>query len=86
MPWSETSPMDQKNQFMMDYIRRNLTITELSQLYNVSRKTSHKWINRYLRKGVEGLEELSRSPRHTPHATPRKFVNLILEARRRHPS
>ena len=44
MPWSETTPMDQKNQFIMDYIRRNLTITELSQLYNVSRKTCHKWI------------------------------------------
>ena len=86
MPWSETTPMDQKTQFIADYLRRSLTITELSQLYNVSRKTGHKWINRYLRKGPGGLEELTRNPRHTPHATPRKIVNLILESRRRHPT
>lgn len=85
MPWSEITPMDQKKQFIMDYIRRNLTITELSQLYNVSRKTSHKWINRYHRKGAGGLEELSRAPRNAPHATPKKIVNLFLEVRRRHP-
>ena len=78
MPWSEITPMDQKKQFIMDYIRRNLTITELSQLYNVSRKTSHKWINRYHRKGAGGLEELSRAPRNVPHATPKKIVELIL--------
>lgn len=85
MPWSEITPMDQKKQFMMDFIRRNLTITELSQLYNVSRKTSHKWINRYMRKGAGGLVELSRAPRNAPHATPKKIVDLILETRRRHP-
>ncbi len=85
MPWSETTPMDQKKEFIMDYIRRNLTIAELSQLYNVSRKTCHKWINRYHRKGAGGLEELSRAPRNAPHATPQKIVNLFLEVRRRHP-
>src|SRR6266496_4862040 len=26
MPWSETSPMDQKTQFIADYLRRSLSI------------------------------------------------------------
>lgn len=86
MPWSKTTPMDQKTQFIADYLRHNLTITELSELYNVSRKTAYKWIRRYLRLGPGGLEELSRKPRNVPHATPKKTVKLILEARRRHPS
>ncbi len=33
MPWSETSPMDQRTQFMADYLRDTLSITELCQLY-----------------------------------------------------
>lgn len=86
MPWSETTPMDQKTHFISDYLRRNLTITELSQLYNVSRKTAYKWINRYLHRGPGGLDELSRKPRSMPFATSKKIVDMILESRRRHPT
>ena len=86
MPWSETSPMDQKLQFMSDYLRHSLDMTELCQLYHVSRKTGYKWIERYLRKGPAGLEDLSRRPRIAPNATPVDIVEAILESRRRHPS
>ncbi len=86
MPWSEITPMDQKTQFIADFLRRSLTITELSALYNVSRKTAYKWIDRYLQRGPGGLEELTRRPRHMARATPKKVVDLILQARRRHPS
>jgi len=70
MPWSQTSPMDQKTQFIADYLRNRLSVTELCGLYGVSRKTGYKWIDRYLAHGPQGLEERSRrpstSPRHTP--------------------
>ncbi len=66
MPWSETSPMDQRTQFMADYLRDTLSITELCQLYGVSRKTAYKWIERYLLLGPAGLEQRSRRPRHAP--------------------
>ena len=39
MPWSQTSPMDQRTQFIADYLREVFTITELCDLYSVSRKT-----------------------------------------------
>jgi hypothetical protein len=32
MPWRQTSPMDQKIQFIADYLRRTLSITELCEL------------------------------------------------------
>ena len=51
MPWSQTSPMDQRTQFISDYLRDSLCITELCQLHNVSRKTGCKWIERCLRSG-----------------------------------
>ena len=39
MPWSQTSPMDQKTQFIADDLRDRLSMTELCELYGVSRKT-----------------------------------------------
>ena len=86
MPWSQTSPMDQRTQFIADYLRALLSVTELCDLYGVSRKTGHKWIDGYLRHGPAGLEEHSRRPRASPNATPDDVVAAILDARRRHPS
>jgi len=86
MPWSETSPMDQRVQFIADYLRDTLSVFELCDLYHISRKTAYKWIDRYLRQGPAGLEERSRKPRHSPNATSPEIVSAYLETRRRHPS
>lgn len=86
MPWSETTPMDQKIQFMSDYLRQNLSMSELCQLYSISRKTAYKWVDRYLRMGPAGLEDRSRRPHHAHNATPPNIVEAILESRRKHPS
>lgn len=86
MPWSTTTPMDQRTQFIADYLREALTITELCDLYGVSRKTGYKWIERYLRQGPLGLQERSRRPKVSPHATAEEIVQAFLAARRRHPA
>lgn len=86
MPWSETTPMDQKIQFMSDYLRQNLSMSELCQLYSISRKTAYKWVDRYLRMGPAGLEDRSRRPHHAHNSTPPDIVEAILESRRKHPS
>jgi putative transposase len=86
MPWRETSPMDQRTQFIADYLRDTLTIIDLCQFYGISRKTAYKWIDRYLRFGPAGLEERSRRPHHSPNETAPEIVAAFLEARRRHPS
>jgi len=69
MPWSQTSPMDQRTQFIADYLRQVLSVTELCELYGVSRKTGYKLIDRYLRQGPAGLEELERPEVHVPDQT-----------------
>ncbi len=43
-------------------------------------------IDRYLRRGPAGLEELSRRPRRAPNQTPDAIVTAFLDARRRHPT
>lgn len=86
MPWSQTSPMDQRTQFIADFLRETLSVTELCDLYGVSRKTGYKWIDRYLRHGPAGLEEHSRRPVHSPNATAEEIVQAFLDVRHRHPS
>jgi putative transposase len=78
--------MDQKTQFIADYLRRLLSVTELCELYGISRKTGYKWIDRYLYHGPAGLEERSRRPRHSVNETPPEIVAALLEVRRRHPT
>ena len=38
MPWRETSPMNEKTQFIVGYLRDVFTITELCEHYGISRK------------------------------------------------
>jgi putative transposase len=85
MAWNETTPMDQKMQFIADYLRAELSMTELCELYGISRKTGYKFVERYLEHGPEGLEERSRRPQSHPNETPEQVVQAILELRRRHP-
>jgi putative transposase len=86
MPWRHTSPMDQKRQFITDYLRQPLSLIALCELYGVSRKTAYKWIARYLKHGPPGLEERSRQPHSSPHHTPRHVVDACIELRRHHPA
>lgn len=86
MPWSQMSPMDQRTQFIADYLRETLDITELCNLYGVSRKTGYKWIDRCLHHGLAGLADRSRRPTWSPNATPEEIVQAFLEVRYRHPT
>jgi transposase len=78
--------MDQRAPFIAAHLRDTLSITELCMLYGIARKTGYKWIDRYVRHGPAGLDELSRRPRHSPRQTSEEIVGAILDARRRHPT
>lgn len=86
MPWRELKPMDQKTQFIADYLRQTLDTTELCQLYGISRKTGYKWIERYLENGPQGLEERSRRPGASPNQTPEAIVEALIAVRQHHPT
>jgi putative transposase len=86
MPWRHPLPMDQNIQFIADYRRRTLSITELCALYGVSRQTGSKWIERSLTSGPPALEDRSRTPCSRPHQTPQHVLEAIIEVRCRHPA
>jgi len=86
MPWKEVLPMDQKTQFVSEYLRDSLSFTELCQRYHISRKTGYKWIARYEAQGPAGLVDRSRRPHSSPDQTPLDLRLAIIEARLRHPT
>src|SRR5262245_30951455 len=85
MPWRETSPMEQRLEFVREYETELFTMTELAAQYGISRKTGYKWVAEYETRGVCGLHDRSRRPRHSPQATAAELVDALLTLRRRHP-
>ena len=76
--------MDQKVKMIGDYLSREYSITELSRLYGVSRKTIYKWIERYQVEGPSGLEERSRAPGSHPNAVPLEIARNIVATKLSH--
>ena len=85
MPWSDTNPMKQRAQFVLDALKGHFSMTELCERYEVSRKTGYKWIERYHCEGTPGCEDRARKPKRHPNATPLYIVRGVLKARRKHP-
>src|ERR1700733_7634457 len=86
MPWKESRIVDERIKFIADILRGDHNMTELCQIYNISRKTGYKWIERFQESGASGLEELDRRPQNCPHATSDRIVKQILELRFKHPT
>ena len=86
MPWSQTTAMHQRTQFIADHLRGVHSVTELCAQYGISRKTGYKWIERFEERGPAGLEARSRRPLSSPNTTPAHVVSALLQLRRRHPT
>jgi len=86
MPWKETAPMNEKALLIADYLRDIYSVTELCEMYQISRKTAYKWIDRYLKEGPKGLENRSTKPKNPAKKTPQAIEKTIVELRQKHPT
>jgi len=85
MPWKGVTVSEQKQHFIEDFLLNYYSVTELSERFSISRKTAHKWINRYLEHGQVGLEEQSRRPKICPWQTSPEVVEELIALRKAHP-
>lgn len=85
MPWKETCAMKQRIEFIESYLAKDDSISELAREYGISRKTAHKWIERYKQEGGVGLEDQSRAPHYHPNALCEGLERSILEWKGRKP-
>jgi putative transposase len=85
MAWKKVEPMEIRMQFVFDWKRNDVTMTELCMRYKISRKTGYQWLRRYQTRGAEGLRERSRRPHRHPTKTSAYWVQRVVELRVKHP-
>ena len=85
MPWKGVAVSEERERFLEDYGLNYYTVTDLADRFGISRKTAHKWIDRFQQSGHGGFLELSRRPHNSPSQTDPAFVKEILELRSVHP-
>ncbi len=74
--------MDLRVQLIHDH-EGGESISALSEIYGVARKTIYKWLERHDAAGVAGLADRSRAPQHCPHKLNADVIAEIIAARQR---
>ena len=85
MPWKESRPMDERMKFMLMHEEGGWSLTDLCEMFGVSRKTGYKWRKRYAEQGMEGLRALSCAPRRHPNAVAAEIEAAIVTLKTQRP-
>ncbi len=85
MPWKETTTMEQKVEFICEWLTQKYIITELCKAFEISRPTAYKMIYRYGNFGIEGLRERSSTPINHPYKTKKVIEKNILQLKEKYP-
>lgn len=86
MPWQERNALDQRKEFIKEWLKRERSLSELCRAYGISRKTGYKVLERFQEHGLSGLEERSRAPHHSPQAIDASAAAAIIAARVKYPT
>ena len=81
MPWKETDVLSQRIEFVLRARSGGESISDLCREFDVSRKTGHKWLERYKEGGFPLLSDRSRRPRGQPNRTPKVIEDRVVELR-----
>jgi len=84
MPWRKTEAMDQRMEFCLKALRGS-NFRQLCREYDISTKTGYKWRERFLERGYQGLEELSRRPHKHPEQVEGEQVCAIVKLKQQFP-
>jgi transposase InsO family protein len=77
--------MNERQLFINAWHEPGSNISRLCRRFNISRKTGHKWIDRFRQEGLPGLNDRSRARLTQSHQTSEAVVEKILEIKSRHP-
>jgi len=85
MPWKETDVYEERAKFVFATLQKDWTMTELCRAFGISRKTGYKILNRFQKKGMEGLRDQSRAPNTHPNKTCKKIEQILIAERKKRP-
>lgn len=86
MPWKETSPMEQRLQFVVQWLKHECSMAELCRTFSISRQTGYELVAQYQGNGLDGLKPRSRAPLHHPNAIAAELCDAVVRAKAAHPS
>ncbi len=76
---------EQRMRFVVLASRREKTMRELCEEFEISRPTGYEWLRRYERGGIAGVVEKSRRPEHSPQRTAAGIEQRVVELRQQRP-
>jgi len=76
MPWKGVTVSEQRERFLEDHLLNYYSVSELAERFTTSRKTAHKWIDRFQEHGHDGYHEESRRPHSCPSRHLRRTARL----------
>src|SRR5271157_6133953 len=84
MPWKEVTRMCLRLEFVTLARKGGSHLTEICRRFGISRKVGYKWLERYDREGIIGLQDRSRRPQTSPRRTPDPMEEAVLAVRQEH--
>ena len=84
MPWNETDAMEQRIQFIRDWLKKTHSVIDLCALYGISRKSAYKWIERYMTDGPDWAMDRSHEAAVVHNKTPEEVEQALMQMRHRH--
>jgi transposase InsO family protein len=78
--------MEQRVQFIRDWLTHKHAVSDLCARYAISRKTGYKWLERYMSHGPDGLLERSHQAQVVHNKTAAEVEQALLALRLCHPS
>jgi transposase len=85
MPWRLNTVLEARSEFVHLALSPNANIHSLCRLFNISRQTGYRTLERYRIAGAEGLKSKSRRPHHTPLRCAAATEDGVLCVRDEHP-
>lgn len=85
MPWKESCHVNERMHFIARF-QSGERMSDLCQEFGISRKTGYKFLDRFKKLGLVGLYDQAPVAQRIPHRTAPEVVELLVQARRAHPS
>jgi transposase len=79
MEWRTMAVRDQRVEFVIRVDPKARNMSALCAQFGISRPTGYLWLRRYREQGVDGIEERSRRPWHSPGRTEAALEQRIVE-------
>ncbi len=77
----EVSIMNQKKEFILLWSTGQQSFSSLCKEFNISRPTGYKYVEKFTKWGMDGLENLSTRPHNSPTKTSQLIEDRIIKIR-----